>query len=110
LQQPFEGKLFGRMSDEALFAGSLDLSACCLNHPSIRNAGWTSRFAATAGKAAIEMLNVGVGDGSAIHHGVHLVDTASRRIHFNAQFPVSRTGIQAEAAMYTLIEIKLAWP
>ena len=98
------------MNDKAFLAGSFDLGSRCLNHSSIGNARRTSGFTAAARQTAIQVFNVRVSNGRAIHHRVHLVNTTAGRIEFYAKLTIGRARIQAQAAMYALIEVRLARP
>jgi len=53
------------------------------------------------------MPDIGVGNGGAACDLIHLIDAAARRIHFDSQFAISGARIQAQAAVYAFIQIRL---
>ena len=73
----------------------------------VPHAGGARRFAAAAGQAQVDVLDVGRRDGRAVGHLHHLVDAAARRIHLEAQLAIGRAGVQAKAAVDAAVEIEL---
>ncbi len=53
------------------------------------------------------MLDICGSNGRSCSYRIHLVNTAARRIHFETEIAVSRTRVQAQAAMNALVQIFL---
>ena len=45
--------------------------------------------------------------GAPCGHLHHLIDAPARRIHLDAEFAISRAGVQAETAVHAAVEIDL---
>ena len=84
-----------------------DVGASSFHQATVLHPGRTGGFAATAGQAKIDVFLIGVSDGSAVLHLNHLIDAASRRIHFQVQFAVGGASVQAQAAVDALVQILL---
>ena len=53
------------------------------------------------------MFTVRIADRLAFSDLHHLINTAAGRVHFDAQLPVCRAGVQTQAAVHTPVEIDL---
>ena len=87
-----------------------DLRAGGLDQASVLDARGAGRFAAAAGQAQADMFLIGGRNGAAIRHLDHLVDSAARGIHLQSQLAIGRTGVEAETAVDTAVEIGLLRP
>ncbi len=112
-QQPGRRQEFAKneMAQSALDPGTLrirfNFGAGRFHQTAIGHAGRTGTFTASAREAEVDVFAVRIGDGSAGGHLHHLIDTAARRIHFHAEFAISRARVQTQTAMHALIEIGL---
>ncbi len=85
----------------------LDIGARGLDQTPILHSRRTGALASAASQAKVDVFPIGVADRLPFGYLHHLVNAAARRIHLDAQFPVRRAGVQAQAAVNALIQIGL---
>ena len=86
-----------------------NLGARGLHQSPVLHSRRTGAFATPAGEAEIDVFPIGIADGLSLGDLNHLIDAPARRIHFDAEFAIGGTGVEAETAMHAAVEILLTW-
>ena len=108
LEECAEGEVFDLLPGEGLLDPGLNFGTGGFDEFAVFDARGAGGFTGAATEAKGHVFQVASVHGSGTCGDLnHLVDAAAGGIHFNAEFPVCRAGVEAEAAVDTLVEIFL---
>ncbi len=108
LEEGAVGEVFDLLPGEGPFDFGLDFGAGGFDEFAVFDAGGAGGFAGAAAEAEAHVFEIafvhGCGTAGDLHH---LIDAAAGGIHFNAEFAIGGAGVEAEAAVDTLVEVFL---